>query len=232
MVCLLPAEEKSANPWDILPNEPHDWYYRFFIYLNLGPCRTIQWAYKEYLLEIRKVGPGQPIPHVPEEWKRYSVQFDWVRRAKSYDDHNVALVKEISEQVMRDKIKDMVDEHIEGARLFRKAAVGALYLRDEDGNIIYDEETDEPVLVQIQDPSVAMRIFRQSVGIERTAANLPVEILGMSTSKIEARILEIRKSLGEFSPDSQLEDGEEIVDAEYEELDDESNGAEEEEGPN
>ncbi len=227
MESLLPKELISLEPWDRLPNESDLDFDRFMSYLQLGPERSLIGAHREYLIRHGKLMPGEPTPAMPPLWNGVCSKHAWNKRCKAYDEYRWTTMKATAEDLARDRVKIMVKEHVEGAQLFRKAAVNGMFRKDEAGNIICDPETGEPLVIDIDDPGIAMRLFRQAVNIERTASNLPAEILGMSTAKIEERIIVLRQELGALDEPIESNEDIDVVEGDFEELDGDSGSASE-----
>jgi hypothetical protein len=95
---LRPAEKVSQQnealePWIRQKNEPANWYMRFQVYLNLGPGRSLrkalasepdQKATKSNKAQ-KKEGVGLSTLSVPGSWSRAAKVWNWVERAKAYD---------------------------------------------------------------------------------------------------------------------------------------------------
>lgn len=79
-----------ALPWDRKPDEPSKWYERFLIYMNMGPSRTIQGAYRIYIGPERVAKLLEEGKHTcaNSQWYYYCREWDWDGRAALYDDRN------------------------------------------------------------------------------------------------------------------------------------------------
>lgn len=72
------ADERK--PWDQQEGEDAAAYYRFCVYLFLGPSRSINRAYEAAMREV----DSEP-KSAPGIWRRNSVEYRWVERSRQFD---------------------------------------------------------------------------------------------------------------------------------------------------
>lgn len=65
--------------WGHQPDEPHEWYTRFYHFLMEGPTRTVAAAVKSY----GEIYDDEPMHFVT--WHRMVAKWDWWKRAYAYD---------------------------------------------------------------------------------------------------------------------------------------------------
>jgi len=189
-------ELEELQPWDQLPGEPANDYELFLQYMLMGPTRSMRKLLRNEMIAANELLPGEPLPNVPSRLTRIRARWDWINRANAWDHCHWNKMVNSHQESLTQEIADMVDEHVEGIRLFRKAAILGIYARDDDGNILCDANGVPQVKIP-QDESTAWRIFKQAVEAERTATGMPTNISIMTNRQIEERILEIKQNLGD-----------------------------------
>ena len=199
--------QEQDTPWGRLPNEPSESYSLFLHYLHLGPTRTIQEAYRQYLLQNNHLVPGQPASEMPTTLRRYYSNWNYRQRALAWDEKNWSEEMSIMDAARRNAVQDMVERQIEGWRVLQEASIISFFARDEDGEIRRDQDGN-PIVEMIEDKGIALRAWKQSVSGERTARGLPAELLALTTEEIQRRIISIHAEI------EQVEESD-IIDAEF-----------------
>lgn len=77
--------ESESKPWIRRPDEPEQAYVGFLFNRNLGPNRSPSRACRRYVTETGLAPKGTESEKVPGQWRQFSVQFDWVHRAREWD---------------------------------------------------------------------------------------------------------------------------------------------------
>jgi hypothetical protein len=73
-----------ARPWDQWPNEPAGAYKRFVVFRELGPGRSLNRAYQEFL-RLSGVTKGVEGRRAPGCWQRYAEEWSWAERCHGFD---------------------------------------------------------------------------------------------------------------------------------------------------
>lgn len=74
------AEKKE---WDQLEGEPNESYTRFLFYLQMGPTRSINTAYRAWASTAKKsIKSGK---HASGQWAEDSTKYHWRERASRWD---------------------------------------------------------------------------------------------------------------------------------------------------
>ena len=73
----------NSKPYDQLPGEPDRWYERFRQFCDLGPSRSLNRCYSQFLED--RGDPASAAAHAPGSWKRKAAEFDWTERAAAWD---------------------------------------------------------------------------------------------------------------------------------------------------
>jgi len=203
--------QQQDTPWGRLPNEP-SWSYDFFLlYLHLGPSRTIQEAYRKLLLKEKSLVPGQPAPEIPNRLRRAYSNWNYSQRALAWDERNWAEETALMDQARRNAVQDMVERQIEGWRVLQEASILSFFARDEDGEIMRDQDGN-PIVEMIEDKGIALRAWKQAVSGERTARGLPAELLALTTEEIQRRIVSIHAEIEQIEMDTEEPN---VIDGEY-----------------
>ena len=200
----------NSYPWDRLPGEDSLTHDFFLCYLHIGPTRTLQDAYRKLLLKSGRLVPGQPAPELPSKYTRMSTDWSFRTRSLAWDEKNWNEESTMLEKVRKDGVQAMVERQIEGWQVLQQASILSFFARDEDGEILYDEDGN-PMIEMIEDKGIAIRAWKQAVAGERTARGLPAEIMALSTEEIQRRIVEIRTKINA----SDIDDIDEVIDGEY-----------------
>ncbi len=87
--------EDRRQPWEQMEGEPDLWYGRFQVYLELGPTRTVQEAFRK----LDNAGEGTT-KKPGQNWSWYSKQMRWRERAHAWDAHQRDLLA-LSERNLR-----------------------------------------------------------------------------------------------------------------------------------
>lgn len=90
-----------------VPGESSKWYSRFLAFIHLGRNRSILAVYKQERGQD-KAGKS-PIKDVPGSWKESVKRFDWLGRAKIYDETILQRESEEFEALRRDERKKKFD---------------------------------------------------------------------------------------------------------------------------
>jgi hypothetical protein len=77
--------DSESKPWIRRPDEPEQAYVGFLFNRNLGPNRSLSRAYRRYVTETGLAPKGTEPEQAPGQWRQFSVQFDWVHRAREWD---------------------------------------------------------------------------------------------------------------------------------------------------
>lgn len=197
--------------WGILPNEPSDTYDVFLQFLFIGPKRTLREGYRRWLIKEKKLLPGQPPPDPPARLHSAMSDWSWHHRAHDWDEKNWENEVAVIEEAQAKLIHDMVNRQIEGWQVLQSAAIQSFFKRDEEGDIMYDEE-GVPIIEMIEDKAAALRTWRQAVTGERVARGLPSELLSMTNEQIQRRIVEIHAEIEKLESDD-----DDIIEGEYSE---------------
>lgn len=76
------------EPWDQQPNEPNEWYYRFRLFVMLGPSRSINKAYLDWAGELGEEVPDD-LQGPPAQWRKEARQYNWESRAAAFDKYQL-----------------------------------------------------------------------------------------------------------------------------------------------
>jgi hypothetical protein len=87
--------EPERKPWEQRPDEPEAAFVRFLIYLNLGPGRSLNAAYRTFLSNLGEATEGHERPQAPGQWHRDMRLFGWLSRARAWD---VAVFSEVGRE--------------------------------------------------------------------------------------------------------------------------------------
>lgn len=85
----LPAtaepQPTDEQPWaSSLPGENNDWFQRFSLYAAIGAGRSVRSVYNAEL--AKKGKPSLRSKPVPSSWTQASHRYEWLRRAKAFDE--------------------------------------------------------------------------------------------------------------------------------------------------
>jgi hypothetical protein len=94
MLQLQTTNEPEHKPWLRMEGEPTVWYTRYKRFQGLGPKRTMLAAVEQERASTKALKSTQkqkkPKPAlVPGSWKAASIKWQWVERARAYDDDKV-----------------------------------------------------------------------------------------------------------------------------------------------
>lgn len=170
--------EKKREKWDKLDGEPERAYSQFWIYATMGPSRSIQRAYLEY---CDKTG-HKPGKYKNRPFEKLSKTYDWVERAKAYDQREReadiqtrdALREALIEAELRDYNKqlDRWQRMFRRTKTFRKEAETA---RDDGTTVVYLEANVNALQ--------RLAILRNRISIQgRRALGLPERISESKTN--------------------------------------------------
>jgi hypothetical protein len=143
------------NPWDRLPNERSKAYYLFCMYRDLGPTRTLERLARVEDSDLNRVATRANL-------KVYSRKYQWVSRARAYDDYLAEKERVDNEQL----ILEMNRRQAEDGRFFQHIAVKGLKKRDSD----------------TLSPTEADRLFNTGVKTERLARGTGTETVNVEVS--------------------------------------------------
>lgn len=101
---------RSQRPWKRLPDESAVAYFAFTKYLEMGPGTRSH----ELVAEI--------FPRSKTQIHNYSTQYDWVERAKWYDDYMAELAQRELETAVSDRMKENAALWAERAERIRENA--------------------------------------------------------------------------------------------------------------
>ena len=105
----------AAEPWERQPGESPKAFAAFSVYRDAGPERSVRAVSREL---------AKSIPLI----KRWSSNWDWVERARAWDNDNVRKAKAASEKAVR----DMGERHIKIASQVQAKALKALVAMPDD----------------------------------------------------------------------------------------------------
>src|SRR5258708_25603986 len=74
----------EQDPWERQESEPTLWYDRFLVFLRMGPSRTKLGAV--HLVEKAEKSGEKRSSRTPGAWDDAIRDWDWVKRASSWDD--------------------------------------------------------------------------------------------------------------------------------------------------
>jgi len=107
----------ERKPWERREDETSKAYAGFVAYLQLGPQRSLVAAHRG-IYGDPKQGPKRD--EAPSFFKQWSVDFDWVARARAFDDYEMAeklaareQVREEARQVAVEAAREAVEQVIE-----------------------------------------------------------------------------------------------------------------------
>jgi hypothetical protein len=143
------------EPWDRLPNERSKAYHLFCMYRDLGPTRTLERLARVEDSNSKRVATRANL-------KVYSRKYDWVARARSYDDYLAEKERIDNEQL----ILEMNRRQAEDGRFFQHIAVKSLNKRESDK----------------LSPTEADRLFNTGVKTERLARGAQTEAVNVEVS--------------------------------------------------
>lgn len=200
-----PLEE--IQPWDRQDGEDPEWHRKFLFFLWLQPReRTLHLAYQEWAYDTRLYIRGEPVPkQKASAWMQYATNNRWFIRAKLFDAHNVALFQHRLEEERNKEIEVAVQSHMEGFKLFQQLAIQSIVECDENGQPIYDPETNRPKLKKTESLMEAARIFEKAVKGQRTGLGMPSDLLGLSEWDLRNRIQAIQQQLAQVESGEILE---------------------------
>lgn len=93
-------EVTPTEPWDQQKNEPDIWYRRFTTYRLIGPRRSVQRAW------IMEKSLTQAIDKYANNsngaWTLKAREWSWKERATAWDDHNLAMMAEEADKVLKE----------------------------------------------------------------------------------------------------------------------------------
>jgi hypothetical protein len=144
-----------VNPWDRLLNERSKAYRLFCMYRDLGPARTLERLSSVEDSDSKKVATRANL-------KVYSRKYDWVARARAYDDYLAEKERIDNEQ----HILEMNRRQAEDGRFFQHIAVKSL-----------KERAPEKLR-----PTEADRLFNTGVKTERLARGAQTEAVNVEVS--------------------------------------------------
>ncbi len=143
------------NPWDRLPNERSKAYHLFCMYRDLGPTRTLERLARVEDSDSNRVATRANL-------KVYSRKYQWVARARAYDDYLAEKERVDNEQL----ILEMNRRQAEDGRFFQHIAVKSLEERELDK----------------LSPTEADRLFNTGVKTERLARGAQTEAVNVEVS--------------------------------------------------
>ena len=169
--------EKTAKPWEQLPDESDASYLEFLFYRDAGPGRTAVLAYQSYL--TWKDGTDGGVTRIPGSWQIHAREHHWKDRADAWDVHmfaragrraTVALVAAIEQLALKTlravrSVPDpaTIEELLECMKFLRDCipqesadAIAAEAGDVEDGDV---EDGGEPL------PQSASRLLPRSAGL-------------------------------------------------------------------
>lgn len=76
---------QSGRPWERQYGETEPAFIAFLFYRNLGPSRSIDRAYRQFLADSDAAEDVPRRTHAPGNWGEYSVKYEWVHRAREWD---------------------------------------------------------------------------------------------------------------------------------------------------
>lgn len=106
-------DKDEIPPWWQRDGESDEWYLRFErFYLMQGPSRSIQSAYRLWVLsEGREIGT-KGMKDVTNLWRERTAQFEWRKRASAYDgeiNHLIAMKIEAGSRRLRSLVPNAVE---------------------------------------------------------------------------------------------------------------------------
>jgi hypothetical protein len=144
-----------TDPWDRLPNERSKAYRFFCLYRDLGPTRTLEKLSHVKDSDLNRVATRANL-------KVYSRKYQWVARARSYDDYRAEKERIDNER----HILEMNRRQAEDGRFFQRIAVESL-------------KELEPEELR---PTDVDRIFNTGVKTERLARGAQTEAVNVEVS--------------------------------------------------
>jgi hypothetical protein len=144
-----------TDPWDRLPNERSKAYRFFCLYRDLGPTRTLEKLSHVKDSDLNRVATRANL-------KVYSRKYQWVARARSYDDYRAEKERIDNERL----ILEMNRRQAEDGRFFQHIAVMSL-------------KELEPEKLR---PADADRLFNTGVKTERLARGAQTEAVNVDVS--------------------------------------------------
>lgn len=106
------------NPWDRRPDETSKAYAAFCAYLELGPERSIERAFRD------RNGTERAQKTQGAWWRRWSSRHDWVERARAFDDHEWNQRLEARQTAIEQSRQLLVDGAMDAARSLLDIAIG------------------------------------------------------------------------------------------------------------
>lgn len=143
------------NPWDRLPNERSKAYHLFCRFRDLGPTRSLGKLAHIQDSDSKRVASLANL-------KSYSRKYEWVERARSYDDYRAEKERIDNEQ----HILEMNRRQAKDGRFFQHIAVKSL-------------KKSEPDKLS---PTEADRLFSTGVKTERLARGAETETVNVGVS--------------------------------------------------
>jgi len=102
----MSSSNEQRRSWERLPDETDAQWQAFRIYRDLGLCRTVVKAYREY---AEKRGLSKDQPHTA--YQKWTKQNNWKERAQEYDMY----VDEQRRKMRQEKRAQAMDELVESA---------------------------------------------------------------------------------------------------------------------
>ena len=204
----------ELKPWDKQAGEDLKWYERFLYYLKLGTDRSMKQAAREYLIVHHKLLPGEPVPvNTVYAWYAESVHWSWLLRARYWDRENLQELQMAIEEGRHKRIQEMAEEHLAGWEAFQTVAIRSIYLKDDNGNLVLDEN-GQPKFKEIEDVGIAARVFEKAIRGKRVEMGLPNDLVALAAPQLIERYQQL------LSENAQLESGDnDTIDGEYKEAD-------------
>lgn len=226
-VDLVPFDEAEYYPWERQPGEPNIWYQRFFLYyIPQGSRRAITEAYHRWRLAEKE---ERTFVSAPPNWDTKAYEWRWKLRAEAYDEY-IRLEEqekwERRQRALRERewavSSSMLDvaqtmlENVQGKTSKDEAAAPqAQKTQVTSGRVPKTPRPQQRPLLKGSDIS---RFAEVGSKVGRLAAGMSTD--QRTTVNIEAKMEDVRKRRwDDVNPRLDKILGEEVVEGEYEVLD-------------
>ena len=96
--------EKEPNPWDRLPRETDKGFAAFRVYLELGPTRSFEAAWRAYREERGLRGE-----RMPSHFRRWKDRNNWPGRAAAFDGHAISAIDDVRIKAQKAALSKLYD---------------------------------------------------------------------------------------------------------------------------
>ena len=168
--------------WGHRPDEPHEWYTRFYHFLMEGPTRTVSGAVKSYT----KIYDDKPMHFVT--WHNMLKKWDWWKRAYAYDRHQQKIEETA---IMQHRVSERKERYSVMKRLGRLINVGL----DQIEERMLDD--DDPLYLSMAQLNRAIATYLSNSRDEFEPKKPSLEV-NIDQRKVEFTMVEVEKDYGQI----------------------------------